>query len=660
MAFLVDRFYEATTTQLKNHLPTNNGGTYTDGKGLGWTEILVDVLNGQPGTQQLRCWDYKVHQLGGTVPVGGWTPPTYTSLHRNETDPGNDDYGASLAYARLYAMKTTGGTQARYDANIQGVSILVRVTPTGTSPSGISAYIGTVWYSYNASTNVNTVNWQIARSTGSWPGVVLQAGSQAAVGNPSYLELRSLSLTVSDYNAASDQLIGFTGTYDDFYGSASNFSISYTDSSASKITARGRIGIALHGNVADVVTSGWTNINGMLSGNISLVNKTSTDTLLPILGDDATTKAVIVSKTSTDTLLPILGEAQTKDSIVFKTSTDTLLPILTEAPVPAPGEAGGPITRNSAMVRAGLLSSVEPSLVLDYWPAATWVIPGVPTEAMALGTTVSYTESQDTINTGAIFYASAIPDTAFEGVIAAHLGSLFPSARDQRGSMRLFLTASLESYDDSGGPAAASLRGVLRSPAGTFPITQDPASHAVTSPYGFRRMDIGLFSWPPSSGGASKYRSDKITHRLTVLDLNDMALIEVQALSQTETAAQLRLLAMDVLPVEDGFFALMSTTNSEESALHQGEILVMDTIDKPVGGYIVKQAEGATALRENIDLSSSSAAPVVGSGFYLKPRDANLITFLYDNWNEDDDAGVVVEAATFNAWIEYQPRQLYF
>jgi hypothetical protein len=119
----------------------------------------------------------------------------------------------------------------------------------------------------------------------------------------------------------------------------------------------------------------------------------------------------------------------------------------------------------------------------------------------------------------------------------------------------------------------------------------------------------------------------------------------------------MRFRMMDALPVEHGFFATMANKDSEQSSLQQGEILVMDGIDQPQGGYVLRRDSAGTAA-ENADLSG--AVPILGSPMNLEAKRVNLITFLCDFWSETDDLGGARDDTEFHAWIEYQPQFLFF
>jgi hypothetical protein len=314
------------------------------------------------------------------------------------------------------------------------------------------------------------------------------------------------------------------------------------------------------------------------------------------------------------------------------------------------GEAATITRAYSLAIKVGLLCDVEPQLVETFFRAGNWFLPGVPNVALPGGTipTFSFDEGLNTY----VLNASAIDDADYEAILRAHIGSLFMSPKDQRGVMRLYINSSLEAN------APAAFRAAMRTPVGILPLTQDPNEHEGVSAGSYRRLNGGVFTWPPVLGGSSRYRAGQVSQRVHSSDLEDLNLLEIQAISTDATSlANVNISSIEILPVENGFFGILAVGASAESALAIGEILVMDGIDQPIGGYVVKNRQKPLSDQKNIEMGG--AVPVVGSPLFLEPKRSNLITILGEWWGSGGDLGESREDLTFSAWIEIEPRYLF-
>lgn len=172
----------------------------------------------------------------------------------------------------------------------------------------------------------------------------------------------------------------------------------------------------------------------------------------------------------------------------------------------------------------------------------------------------------------------------------------------------------------------------------------------------YRRLPIGITSWPPGSAAADKIRSGLVTHvaEKGSRDLLKMTSFDLQAIT-TGTASVLRVMGLDILPVADGYFAVESIKESQQTAIQQGEVLVMDGISTQQGGYITRRS--ADDGTENVNMSPT--VPIHGSPLEFLPNKENVISFLADQWNSNDEAGQYQGTVEFNAWIEYEPRFIF-
>ncbi len=388
------------------------------------------------------------------------------------------------------------------------------------------------------------------------------------------------------------------------------------------------------------VTTGIYLDNFVVDGNF--VAKTGADST-QVTGTEASTLKVTVLKTGSDsTQITGTDAVDTQDILVLKTGSDS---------TQLTGAEGTPtlIQRSSLAVRAGLATDVEPYFLLTYWEASEWAALGKLLTAKASGTILDWVNDSAASRIG--LDVTVLDDDPFDPLLGAHPGSLFASAKEQRSSLRLFVVAQLI----EGG--AGALRATVKTPYTTLALTQDPPSHEAALSGGYRRMPVGIFSWPPVGSG-TKYRAGQVSQGVAATDPDSLLLLQIEGLSEDAASkAHLRINSIDLLPVTDGYFALVPSKLSEQSALQQGEILVVDSIDG--GGYVVKPTEKPATLQENVHMPSTTIAPVLGSGFYLQPKVANCITILGDRWSGTDDLGESKDEIVFNAWVEYEPRYLY-
>ena len=139
-----------------------------------------------------------------------------------------------------------------------------------------------------------------------------------------------------------------------------------------------------------------------------------------------------------------------------------------------------------------------------------------------------------------------------------------------------------------------------------------------------------------------------------------MNLLDVQVIAEVDESGgrndgALKVAGIDILPVEDGFFAVESVPESNQTAIQQGEALVMDGINEPPGGYVVRRS--ADDGTENVNMSPP--VPIHGSHLNFLPNKENVVTLLADQWSETDGLGQHKPQLLFNAWIDYQPRFIY-
>jgi len=415
--------------------------------------------------------------------------------------------------------------------------------------------------------------------------------------------------------------------------------INKTDSS---ITQVGRAGLCA---AAQIAGHTWQLVLDNFYADGNFAAKTASDSTILIIEDGMLSKLVTIVKSGSDALgVNITEDPGTKDIKVLKDTGDTLDISITE---------GAPVfvKRYSMGIRAGLISDIDPYPLRTYWEASELMAAGVLNQAKNSGTTLSWLYDAGTGRT--VLDVTSLDDDPFDPLLIVHPASMFASTKDQRGSFRIFATAQLL----EGKPAF--LRAAMKTPQTTLPLTQNPPSHAEDLQGGYRRLPIGVFTWPPAAGGA-KYRQGDVAQDIDVTDLSGLALLQVEGLSENANSkSHLQISSIDLLPVESGYFSLALNKQSEQGALQQGEILVVDSIEGRGGGYVLKPSAAPATQKENIHLPSTTTAPISGGGIYLQPATSNCLVFLADRWSALDDLGENKEGGAFNAWIEYEPRYLF-
>jgi hypothetical protein len=354
------------------------------------------------------------------------------------------------------------------------------------------------------------------------------------------------------------------------------------------------------------------------------------------------TKTVLSLKSGTDTDTDVsLTEAGSLEIAVLKTGTDA------DADVSLT-ESGAIVSTVDLLFKVGLISDVEPSLIQTHWDANLFLIPTLSGVSSVSGYVLDEALGELVIE------HLNLEDQEFYGLLGFHLSSMFASALDQRGAQRVYLICSRESGD------RAAFRGVLKSPVGSFPMTQDAPSHEVIGSSVYRHLDVGMFSWPPSLGGSDKIRSGNVIQHPDSDDLDAFKGVEIQGISEGTTFPDIRISSVEFLPVDDGFFALMGIKSTNAAALQAGEVMVMDKINNPSGGYLIKQSEDKSSELDVNDVGSVTPMAILGDGLILQPQVANLISVVIDAYNAGDDQGATGEELEFEMFIDYEPRFLFF
>lgn len=601
MALVKDTFTGTAGQSLQTHTPDISSGA--------WEALGFDIN----GVTNLDNAVLSTPGGGSLIAIGGF----HSRAYRQESVPAYADYDVYCQFILEDSTLMVSG--------VDGIAIYARMTPTGTSGASVNRYearitwLGGIWVCY--------LNKWVG-------GAKTELGVNTGFASMSgWLKLKVVGTTISLWTAP--QSGSHTpGTWTQ--------RISVTDSS---ITQVGRVGLCAgpdHGAGATKncrIDDFW--------GDGSFQVKTGSDTSALTITESAT-KLVTVLKTGSDSAALTITESNTKDVLVLKTASDSAALTVSEG---TPAKE----TRSSMGIRVGLVTDIEPYLLITNWEASEWFAMAQLLIPKAAGTVLDWVYDAGSGVIG--LDVTALPSTAFDSLLASHPGSMFVSGVDQSGSMRLFAVAQLIEGDP------APIRASIALPYSTLPLTQDPAAHAGALEGAYARLPLGMFSWPPVMGGANKYQAGHVAQGMAVSDPLELALLRLDAIWEpdeaTPVAPHIRISAIDMLPITDGHFAMLPNRLSEQSSLQQGEILVMDSIDPAGGGYVVKPTEKPATLQENIHMPSTSLAAILGGGIYLRPAASNCMVFMGDGWTALDDLGGAASSTAFNAWIEYEPRYLY-
>ena len=597
-AYLGDEFTGANQTALQDHMPTFKGNSW------------LKQSFGSSNTNRPDDAEIQTNELQS----------------RSQVDE-------SAAYRLAIAIPNTVVLAAG------GYDMFMDIIVTGPDPVGYQSDLAILgwWQVFGSSHSQNNrVSIEYEHGTGNWFILQIKNGvllSSSANRTPLTSGTHKLLVQVRDPNVPGGNRVGFTI----FVDSVPIFSTSYP---------RGGSGIWIPDvHYFGVATAGWGTGDVISIDNFEIVPikeiLTGSETLGVDFGAEVATLSKLTLKAGNETLGVDFGaETATKLVQVLKTANETL-------GVDFTAETATKVATTDLLLKVGLLSDVEPSLVLSHWPANNFLIPALLGTLATGGFVLNTSLNKLTIS-------SRAEDQQFRGMAAFHLASMFASGRDQRGAQRIYLSCSRESGDK------IALRGTLKSPVGSFPMTQDAPNHEEIAASIFRHLDIGMFSWPPALGGAGKIRSGVVAHRPDSDNLDAFKGVEIQGIAEDVNTGILQLSAIDLLPVEDGFFALMGIKDANAAALQATEVLVMDKIDNPSGGHLLKQSEDKSSELEINDIGSVTPMAILGDGFMLQPSVSNLISVIAGGYNSSDDQGAVSDAILFEVSLDYEPRFLFF
>ena len=300
----------------------------------------------------------------------------------------------------------------------------------------------------------------------------------------------------------------------------------------------------------------------------------------------------------------------------------------------------GPVTIGP--LRVGARMDCEPFKQWSFWRAAWFSLIG--TAGAAFDTVLP--NHQVTSGSGTL-----------QDKLRAPMQLLFPFPSDQVGTHKLYIIHnSLQAF----APIARITTKYV-----SFPLTGDPVTDVSAAAANPHAVDAGLLSWPPATalgqlrdnilGG--KYRTaskDNVTPSLALAAISESVI----------SSPNVKWNGMMAIPCDDGFFTLFPGANDALTGLQNGEIVVVDTIerDNQSISYIMNEFIEAGGSVQRRMTHAGLDTTGYGTGFYITPDSDGAFWVMPSRLVTSPShypLGVFNELHNMEAWIEYQPRYLY-